>query len=185
MKTPRLDAVRRWGDRLGRVGRWWSSLGTACVAILGLVLLAGATGEKVPPEVRAKRFVLTDTDGKTRAELWGEPDGSIALRLADRNGVVRARLSVGADGFPHLALNGADGRPRALLTAKPDDWPNLVFFDKWGKRRLVLDVGLGGWSVLALADERGDDRAVLQVAPDGTPVLVFFDKTGKVSWKAP
>lgn len=184
MKTLRLDAERRRFD-WPEPGSWGRSLGTACVAILGLVLLVGATGEKVPPEVRAKRFVLTDKDGKTRAELYGEPDGSIALRLADRNGVVRAGLSVGADGFPHLALNGADGRPRALLTARPDDWPTLVFFDKWGKRRLALDVGLGGWPVLALADERGDDRAVLQVAPDGTPVLVFFDKTGKVSWKAP
>jgi len=166
--------------------RNWSTVGAFALAVLlGAVFLRGAAAEKAAPEIRATRFVLTDRDGKSRAELGTRPDGSVALRLADARGVNRATLSVAADGVSRLALHGADGRPRAQVTTGPDDWPSLVFFDKQGMRRAALDISLGGWPVFALADDRGDDRAVLQVVPDGTPVLVLFDKTGRVIWKTP
>ena len=114
--------------------RNWSTVGAFAIAVLlGAVSLREAAAEKAAPEIRATRFVLTDRDGKSSAELGSRPDGSVALRLADARGVERATLSVAADGVSRVALHGADGRPRAQLTAGPDDWPNLVFFDRTGR----------------------------------------------------
>jgi hypothetical protein len=65
------------------------------------------------PSLRARKFVLADENGKSRASLWVDKDGPI-LALVDANGKIRAMLMVDTNG-PRLALADENGKTRALL----------------------------------------------------------------------
>jgi hypothetical protein len=128
-------AVMQRLDRLEREGRWWKAVASALCGLLGLLLLAGATGERgarIFDEVRAEQFVLVDAKGTPRAGLRVGADGSTALALAD-----------------------PEGKPVAGLSVLPDGSPRLRFYDKEGKARGGLGVQHDGAVGLALADKDG------------------------------
>jgi len=188
----RADGPDRWNERritqeilmttdqrLARLEKQCSLLkaGFALVTVaLAVVLLIGAGQDQVKPkvleEVRAKRFVMVDKDGKPRGELGVFKDVP-NLVLADENGKYRVGLGVSKDG------------------------PGLSFRDKEGEQRLTLGLsdGLGGPS-LALSDRAGLHRAVLgcDVAVNETTdvehkypesTLTLYDASGKVIFQAP
>jgi hypothetical protein len=86
---------------------------------------------------------LAANDGKTRALLAFAED-TAGLYLCDKDGEIRAFLSLGEDGRPRLDLSDKDGKTRAMLgmTALEDtstaiktttSESALVLFDKEGK----------------------------------------------------
>jgi hypothetical protein len=65
-------ALKQQFDRLERSNRWWKTLACAAVAILGGVVLLGAMESRdirAADEIRAKRFILVDREGKRLAML--------------------------------------------------------------------------------------------------------------------
>jgi len=87
-------------------------------------------GRAVAEEVRVRRLVLVDDEGRKRAALDMGPDGP-TLRLFDENGVPREMLFVGAE-LSMLDLADAAGKPRATLVVGADV-SRLFLFDAAGK----------------------------------------------------
>ena len=123
----------------------------ACVAILLAVWAR-------PTEVQARKFVLVDESGQTRALLAVDEDGP-RLSLADENGKTRAELSVVKAG-PALNLSDKNGNARAGLRVLKDG--------------PVLDMDNGN----------GKTRALLAVE-EGGPAMRLYDQNDKILWSAP
>ena len=116
-----------------RLHRW--RMATTAAAILSLALLLVAAGTKGDTkEIRAKRFVVTDDAGKTRATLEVMP----RVKLAG------------------LALFAEDGRIVALFSASPEGSGGLNLMDKTGADRVVLtNDGEGRASLQVISKEQG------------------------------
>jgi hypothetical protein len=142
-------------------------------------------------EIRANRFILEDDNGKTRAMLIVDKDGS-ALALYDENGKPGASLSLFKKG-PMLELYAENGKSRAVLTMI-EGWPGLTLHDEKGNRRVLLGMLKDGPGLL-LNDENGKPRAKLgtgqATTPDGKVIsypescLILSGADGKVIWSAP
>ncbi|MFQ5691936.1 MAG: hypothetical protein ACE5IM_02680 [Nitrospinota bacterium] len=164
MDRAREDAVGGRLDRLERESRRWRALGIAAVAVLGLVALLGAKGTRVADEVRARRFVVVDREGRVRA----------ALAV-----VVKEDVEKGLG----LALYDADGNRRASLGVSRDG-ANVLLKDAGGRTRIALAVGRNG-PVLALYDANFKTRAGLAVFDGKGPTLLLNGPNGKPIWRAP
>jgi len=150
--------------QLARV-RWINRCLIGCIVVaLGLWFILKTFGPETAwaqsgaKEIRAKRFVLEDENGKTRADLRVDKNGP-SLRLCDENEKARVRLMAFKDATC-LALTDENGKPRAAF---------VVDMDK---------------SALMLSDENGKPRAVFEVEKD-RPVLSYTDENGKLLWSAP
>lgn len=173
-----LDVMMQRVTRLERAHRWWKVLGTGAVAILGLVVLLGATDRRegrVVQEIRAKQFTLVDEDGKTRAGLFIGKGQMTRFELINQDGQIHVVLTAGRE-IASLALGVGmsleDTRAHATFFVKPDGVASLLLGDKFGDRVGLSKKGLG------LLDENGKVRAILRLATDGTPSLVLTDDNG-------
>jgi hypothetical protein len=156
MPEPTVDHLLRRLQRVERANHTWRLAAVTASAVLGVLVLLGATGRQgTTPveELRATRLILVDAQGR--------PLG---------------RVGVEADGTPRLFLMDANATPRVGLA---------VTADAGGTTRLGLGVATDGRPGLTLYDQRGVLRAVLSLAADGRAGLSFFDEAGAVSWQAP
>ncbi len=181
--------------------RRWKIIGTTAIALLGLVLIIWATGEGAADEVRAKRFVLVDSNGNERATLSEESGGEVSLVFMDKGGKVRAGLGVGADGLPELTLYDANqkklvrlrthSRGGSHLELYATDIKGHAFIGMVGDGPFVDLVEKDGISLslyghgLGLLDKKYKAFVALGPKPNGQPALTFIDKKGKVIWSAP
>lgn len=188
------QALERRIARLERE-RWAWRIGIVAV-VAGLLGLGAAATPGVVEEVRARKVVVVDAQGKERLSLGTLPDGRAVLVLRDARGKERLELSVLADGSPGLVFWDAQGAERLALGVPGDFMSWLSLSDAQGKVRIRLNVAADGGPVLVLADARGVARTVLgrtvletiatgvkQERPESS--LVFFGPDGKVVWKAP
>ena len=120
MNGPQKDTVTQRLERLERELRRWKGLGSAAVVVLGLVILLGATGAKVPDEIRAKRFVLVDEDGKQRAVLGsGEVPHEVLPSLPGKKPFATG-----------LTLFDTEKKLRAGVYLTADDDSRFIAYDK-------------------------------------------------------
>lgn len=117
MNEPTLNTLTQRLDRLEREMTWWKALATAGVVILVSLLLLGTTHMRVSEEIRAKRFVLVDKDGKERATLVsGQPIEDLqfpaVLQFFDKKGRMVSRIGV---------LTGRDGKERGTFRLDAED----------------------------------------------------------------
>lgn len=111
-------------------------------------------------------------------------DGSPSLTLRDKDGKIRAKLSLFDDGSPSLALRDKDGKTRAELSTFGDGLPLLVLYDRHGKSRASLGVREDGTSGIEaegfiLRDTHGRGRVLLGVMK-GKWGLYLFDLEEKL-----
>lgn len=125
----------------------------------GTAIAEPAKAGAVVREVRAKRFVLEDENGKRRAVL-GVNKRSVMLILLGEKGQVLANLLATKTGAS-LWLSDEKGEERAVLSAAKDA------------------------SHLVLLDEKGKQRATLRADKTSGSRLEFLDKNGKLLWSAP
>jgi hypothetical protein len=156
-------------------------------------------------EVRARRIVVVDVQGKERAELKTAQglgaglsagvEGS-ALILGDAQGVPRVELQAFRNGSLGLLLRDAQLRQRVDLGTGVDGSARLVLVDAQQKTRPELDVRPDGSSSLRLLDARWKEGLSLGVTELETirggvrerrpeSCIVLFDKDGRVLWTAP
>jgi len=112
--------------------------------------------------VTAEEFRFLDKDGRLRAVISVLPDGIIGLIFYDKHGIRRALLGVLPNGRPILSLHGQEGNSGAILAVLPDELP-----------------------VLSLYGSEGKSGATLGLLTDGSPELTFYDKDHNPIWKAP
>lgn len=110
-------------------------------------------------EVRTRRLVIEDKDGKTRAILNAGETGPM-LSMYDEKGRTRALLQV----LKHEKVRG----------------PQMVLYNKKGKTRVMLSHVKNGGALetgLTVADKAGKVRAGLLMR-DGIPIMALKDKNG-------
>jgi hypothetical protein len=147
--------------RLERENRWMRRLGAVAVAVAAAVFLVGQ-GKDKPRVVEAQKFVLRDSEGKSRAELSLRERGGVGLDLRD----------------------GA-GTPRASLLLLRPDAPMLALRDGSGRSRLVLSAADEGATDMLIKDARGNARVLLGVSHRGSGGIEVYAPNGTVIWKAP
>lgn len=155
----------------------------------GAPAAAQTTGGKAQEVVIARKFVLVDGAGKTRATLGFDtapgfaPAKSPGLALYDAAGKWRAELCLGPDGSPDLALYGTGGKwrtegwdetsPRAIVCLGPDGSPGLTLND-----------GVGNARAIVACTTAEDKRTGTEIQAPGSTVTLF-NADGHVMWKAP
>jgi hypothetical protein len=176
MDRGRDDDLMRRVERLEREAGRWRGLALAGAALLGFVVLSGATPQSSGPaveDVRARQFTLVDPGGSTRAVLGMGSTGAAGLELYDRAGIVLTQLTVGPNGVPQLTLLDRSATGRAVLGLDPDGSPHLTLLDERSGTRAVL----GHTSI----EGGGTGPTVRRSAAS----LILADKDGKVLFKAP
>ena len=182
MVEPTMETLARRLDRVERENRRLKQAGVVALAVIAAVVLMGQGTGKVAKVVEAKRFVLLDASGETRAVLTQTKGGS-SLYLYDDKGKLRVGLVSGAADETGLSLYDADGERRAILALKPETSPALRFAAQPKKPQAAL--GVAHVPTVLLFDDGGKPRATLLLSSDGSPVLAFNDNIGEVIWSTP
>ena len=131
--------------------------------------------------VEARMFTLVDKNGKMRARLSIIDDGP-ALSLYGKNDKMRAKLSI-IDDRPALSVHNKSGKVRAMLSII-DDGPALSLLDESGEVRAMLSM-VSDSPGLLLRDENGQTRATLHSDKDFGPGLSLRDENGRVLYSLP
>lgn len=135
VEQPNVDALARRIERMEHQIRRWKTLGIAAVAALGLVaLLAGPDGRDAKAE-EAKEYNITLPPEIFRGAA-AQSAGEIRTRrviLVDKEGKARGRLQVSETGTPSLELFGPGAQTQAALAVKGSGSPRLVLYDKLGR----------------------------------------------------
>jgi len=196
MSEPTMQTVMERLDRLERELRWWKRLGGASAVGLALIIVLGATGAGVPDEIRARRFVVVASDGRSLGRLGTSPDGSPELALYDPKGIERAILVLSQGAEPMLHLRNEDNTlgatirvdhitletksahglgTSASMTSDALGSPGIRLSKPDGDA--TLSFVLGG-PHLALS-HGSKQRAVVGLDLDGSPEIALSDEAGK------
>ncbi len=155
-------------------------LAGVCLLVVFLTLNWTGLGRLTPAyaqnttskEVRAKKFIVEDENGNTRAMLAVSKDISV-LKLYDKNGKIRAGMVESG-----LFLNDENENCRGLL-ALLKDGPFLVLNDENGETRAGLCMSKDG-SVMEFYGENGKIRAKLMEQG-----LFLLDENENMVWRTP
>ena len=87
---------------------------TTALAVVNALVLVGllsqrsaVSAQNLPDVVRARTWELVDGGGQTRASMEVAPGGDVVLRLRDRTGTIRVKLSAGENGSGLLLLDNS------------------------------------------------------------------------------
>lgn len=179
MTDPSLKGLHGRLERLERELAWWRRVGVAALACAGLFGAVAATVTTSPDEVKTRRLVITDGDGRGRAVFTVDDSDRTRLSLTDREGVTSADLTVVPGKSAALSVTRAGAQ--AQLAAAGDSGQLSV-----GAR------GQQGWLVaapggasLGLGSDPAKPQASLATGPTQSPSLLLADRDGRVVWKAP
>jgi hypothetical protein len=179
MREPSLDGLHGRLERLERELAWWRRIGVAALACAGLFGAVAATVTTNPDEVKTRRLVITDGDGRGRAIFTVDERDRTRLSLTDRDGATSADLTVTPG--QSAALSVVRAGAQAQLAASGDSGQLSV-----GAR------GQQGWLVaapsgasLGLGSDPGRPQASLATGPGQSPSLQLSDRDGRAVWKAP
>jgi hypothetical protein len=106
-------------DRLERENKWMRRAGVVAVAVAAAVFLMGQDKAKDLLEIEVQSLKVRAKDGRARATLGADADGSLSLAFADKNFKVRAVLATLPNGSPFLRLADKNGKMRAVLGVTP------------------------------------------------------------------
>ncbi|MGH7384559.1 MAG: hypothetical protein ACREKG_05210 [Candidatus Rokuibacteriota bacterium] len=179
MKEPSLDRVHARLERLEREVGWWRRVGIAALAGAGLFGAVAATVTTNPDEVKTRRLVITDREGRGRAVLVVDESDRTRLSLADREGATTADLTVTPGQSAALSLSRAGAQ--AQLAAAGDT--SQLSVGARGQRGWLLAAPTG--TSLALANDPGKSQISLTTSPTQGPSLQLSDRDGNAVWKAP
>jgi len=147
--------------------------------------------------VAAEEFRLVDKEGKVLSTL-GMYAGGPGIVLFSKTGQFRAVFSLTSpEEGPVLTFADKDGIHRATIGLGAKRQPYLALRDEAGKKRISLSLNDNGDPYLALYDQEENERAVLgtldltKIKRTGTiekstiSSFVLLNKAGEITWKAP
>lgn len=179
MREPSLDALHARLERLEREVGWWRRVGVAALAGVGLFGAIAATVTTNPDEVKTRRLVITDGEGRGRAVFTVDESDRTRLSLADRDGATTADLTV------------TPGQSAALSVGRAGAQAQLAAAGESGQLSVTAR-GQRGWLVaaptgssLALGNDPGQPQITVATSPTQTPSLQLSDREGNAVWKAP
>ncbi|HEY7037838.1 MAG TPA: hypothetical protein VID28_03255 [Methylomirabilota bacterium] len=179
MTETTLAALHGRLNRLERELTWWRRVGIAALACTGLLGAVAATVTTNPDEVKTRRLIITDPDGRSRAMFTVDENDRTRLTMSDRQGVTSADLTVSPGQSAALSVSRAGAQ--AQLAATGDNGQVSV-----GTR------GQQGWLVaaptgasLGLGTDPGKPQASIAISPTAAPSLLLSDRAGATMWKAP
>jgi hypothetical protein len=129
------------------------------------------------PEIRANRFVLTDKDGFTRAQLQCAGKGAVALTFHDSDGKMGMLLGLDPNQSPTMAMF-KDGKVKANIEL--DKTNNQPLISLRGAAESKIEVGYDGKdnSSVGLHDANGKLRVSITLDSKGDAEVRIFDKNG-------
>jgi hypothetical protein len=119
----------------------------------------------------AEEFRLVSRNGKVRAGLSAQADGTASLTFYDGAGQVRAEMGINAAGVSELGLYDQTGKQR-----KPEGFAYLFVLPNGGPRLNLV----GDAANLTVASPQLASHVTLKVEPDHTPT-VNLEGAGKGS----
>lgn len=130
-------------------------------------------------EVRAQKFVLTDKDGATRAQLQSAGKGAVALTFHDGDGKMGMLLGLDPHQSPTVAMF-KDGKVKAGIELDKTNQQPLVTLR--GAADSKMEVGYDGKdnASVALHDTNGKLRVSITLDAQGDAQVRVFDKNGYV-----
>ncbi|MBZ5535024.1 MAG: hypothetical protein LAO31_03635 [Acidobacteriia bacterium] len=186
-ETPTLEMVIARLTRVEAQNRNLKRFLFALVLVVGAVLLMG----QAEPNhvVEARKFVLTDAEGKTRALLDSNEQGGTNLVLIDVNGKQRVNLGM-TQSDTLLSLLDANEKVRTMLGTDNAHGTFLAINGPNGhKRALLIDdkkgvgvsfFGPGEKTSTSLGEDASGSALVLR-RPDLTEGIVLSAKQGDAS----
>lgn len=190
-----LEHLNKRLDRLECEARRWKITSVVASAFIMLTVLGGAaaprpedqrqeptpgwTAPQVVDEIRTKRLLVVDDNGKFRAVLGAATAGAVSLGLLDSQDTIRSVLIVDANGVPHLDLLDADATRRVVLSVFPKR-AGLALFGEAARGGAILDVAADGTAGLGLTDRADNPRAAFLLRADGAVLLNLNDPAGKL-----
>jgi hypothetical protein len=179
MSEPSLHGLLARLDRLECRVAWWRRVGIAALTGLGLVGALAATVTTNPDEVKTRRLVITDGEGRGRAVLTVDESDRTRLSLADRDGATTADLTVTPGQSAALSVSRAGAQ--AQLAAAGESGQLSV--GARGQRGWLVAAPSG--SSLALGNDPGKPQITVATSPTLSPSLQLSDREGNAVWKAP
>ncbi len=150
-----------------------------------ILIGAGANFQRDPDELRAKQFVLLDSNNEKTATLASGPDGAGGLFLLDKKNRPRIAISLTPSGQAVLDIRDAAGKAGIRLGSAADGSPVLIFYAREGdgaieKNRIDLGMKADGSPFLALRARDDPKKALLEAhtTPDGATSFTIRDDKG-------
>ncbi len=130
-------------------------------------------------EVRAQKFVLTDRDGHTRAQLQSAGKGAVALTFHDSDGKMGMLLGLDPQQSPTIAMV-KDGKVKASVELDKENHQPLLTLR--GSSEAKVEVGYDGkdGAVVGLHDSNGTLRVAISLDARGDAEVRVFDKNGYI-----
>ena len=166
-------------SRLEREVTWWRRLGIGALACIGLVGAVAATVTTNPDEVKTRRLVIMDADGRARAMFTVDDSDRTRLTMNDRDGATSADLTVSPGQSAALSVSRAGAQ--AQLAATGDN--GQVSVGTPGQQGWLVAAPTG--ASLGLGNDPGRPQASIAISPTAAPSLLLSDRAGAPMWKAP
>ena len=179
MRESSLDGLHARLERLEREIGWWRRVGVAALAGVGLFGAIAATVTTNPDEVKTRRLVITDGEGRGRALFTVDENDRTRLTLSDRDAATTADLTVTPGQSAALSLGRAGAQAQARGRGR--DRPGLGHRPR-ARGWLVADPT---GSSLALGNDPGKPQITVATSPTQSPSLQLSDRDGNAVWKAP
>ncbi len=175
-------------------------------AIKKLITTHQAETKRTPQTVIAGAFELKDGEGRIRARLSVNKEGSTELSLLDLEGRPRAQLAVDHRGDSQLLLMNHKRRKRIWLQAIDSQGPSISLADSGGAQVVRLEapdrhaaalllqrgssilrasVQPDGNAELGLGLSSAKERSTLSMSPEGAAGLHLLDAAGKMAAQLP
>lgn len=160
------------------------------LAFMGMMSLVGSfvavhalQGEPVQAQedkagtVKGTKFQLVDKEGNVRADLSLDEDGEVMFTMIDTDGKGRIQLNSGGK-RAYMALLDNEGRVRYLVG---QDEGNVLqtFTDAKGKNRLIQNFKEDGETLLSFNSEDGTPLMSLTAGPGEASTLILTAPEGK------
>lgn len=132
-------------------------------------------------EFRAQKFVLLDSEGKTRAQLQAAgKGGAVALTFHDSDEKMRLLLGLDPRQAPTLAmLEGTDKRVEIGMDGKSGR-PHLSL-KAGGRSEVAVRFDEYDRASLSLSDTKGQARVRISLEPDGRAEVALYNEKGYVA----
>lgn len=181
-----LQGVVAQLERLSIETRRWKRavvvLSVALILNAAWILYDGLVRLRV---VSAQTFVLSGSDGATRAVLSTAASGAPGLTMLDQNGKSRLIARLDDLGLPSIALRSEDERPRATIEVTKDGTVGVMLHESGGAARAMLSAGADGLPALSMYDSKANVRVIMALNAADQSLLGFRDGAGGVIWSAP
>jgi hypothetical protein len=147
------------------------------------LLVGAAQDAKVPKILEAEQFILRDSTGVTRLELFVRPDKSAGIALNDDHGKKRMGISIAPDGTSGIGLYDEQDESRLTLRLDEAGQPGLVLFGKQQENTVALDVVDDQGSSFTIVSNKGKRKVLLQALNTGYSGLLLRNgqQTGSAS----